>query len=208
VTDSPTDPPTDPPLPGTSALELWLVRHGQTVANQRAQFSGHSDVALTAQGVAEARALRPLVRGVSFQGVWSSDLQRAVRTARLAWGEPQVDRRLREMDFGDLEGRRWDELEPELAEALLAFDDFEAPGGETLAELSARVDGFLAELPAGRHLLVTHGGVVRLLTRRLGMNRFLPNTVVVALDWTAQQVLFVREPDTDVDTDTETPPAP
>ncbi len=175
-------------------LELWLVRHGQTVANAASQFSGHSDVPLTAQGEQEARALRPLLADTTFDGVWSSDLQRAVRTAQLACRDPTPDPRLRELDFGELEGQRWDQVEPALGEALVAFDGFQAPGGESTAAFERRVMSFVDQLPPGRHLLVAHGGVVRLLTRKLGLNRFLPNGVVVALDWTAQRILFIREP--------------
>lgn len=188
------------PLPGApgptasdAAVELWLVRHGQTVANEEGRFSGWSNVALTAQGEAEARALAPLFSGVLFEGVWSSDLGRALATARLAWGEPRPDARLRELHFGALEGQRWADLDPALRQSLLDFDGFSAPGGESLAAFEHRLRGFLSTLPPGRHLLFTHGGVVRLLTRGLGVDRFLPNGVVVGLDWTAQRLLFVRE---------------
>ena len=159
------------------------MRHGQTVANQEGRFSGWSDVPLTAQGEAEARALAPVLSGHTFEGVWSSDLGRALATARMAWGEPRPDARLRELHFGALEGQRWADIDPVLRQSLLDFEGFCAPGGESLADFEDRVHGFLRTLPPGRHLLFTHGGVVRLLTRGLGVDRFLPNGVVVALDW-------------------------
>jgi len=79
-------------------------------------------------------------------------------------------------------------------DALMAFDDFEAPGGETLEGVRARVLDFVSNLPAGRHLVFTHGGVIRILTRDLGIDRFVPNGTLVAVQWTQKKVLFTHPP--------------
>ena len=177
----------------SSALTLWLVRHGETPRSRDGRLAGWVDTPLTARGEAEARRLRPFLAGERFDGVWSSDLRRAVRTARLAWGEPHRDRRLREIGFGDLEGHRWEALEPGLASALRRFDGFAAPGGESLAGLGRRVSAFVAQLPPGRHLVFTHGGVIRFLTRSVGYDGFLPTGSVAVLDWNAHRLVFIRE---------------
>ncbi len=177
-------------------LELWLVRHGETTANAGRQLSGWRNVALTPTGQQQASALRSLLDGTHFDHVWSSDLSRAVETARLAWGEPTQDERLREMQFGTLEGAVWDELDDDIREAILRFDGFTSPGGESFAELGARLIDFIADLEPGRHLVFTHGGVIRTLTHTLGQDRFVPTGSLVAVDWTARRVLFVREPET------------
>lgn len=78
---------------------------------------------------------------------------------------PRVEA-LQEFEFGTMEGKRWDDLDPATQAALIDFDRFEAPGGETVAALGARIDAFVAGLGPGRHLLVTHGGVIRYLQRR------------------------------------------
>ncbi|PZA05953.1 MULTISPECIES: histidine phosphatase family protein [unclassified Meiothermus] len=175
------------------SVEIWLVRHGETLWNAEGRLTGWSDVALSARGEAQARALFPLLAAEPFDSVVSSDLSRAVQTARLAYGEP--GRRLwalRELDFGRLEGRKWAELAESYKAALLAFEGFEAPGGESTAELRSRVYGFLAGLPPGRHLAFTHGGVLRLVLRDFDRDRFLPPCAVVRLDWTGRRVRFVR----------------
>jgi 2,3-bisphosphoglycerate-dependent phosphoglycerate mutase len=175
-------------------LELWIVRHGQTDWNAAGRLAGWSDVPLTALGEQQARLLRPKLDGEKFDGVWSSDLVRAVSTARLAHGEARSDKRLREINFGSLEGMLWNEVDPKIAEALYNFDwSFSAPDGEGLAELRERVHGFLKDLSFGRHLIFTHGGVIRLLTGDLGVDRFLTNGALIAVDWTAGEVLFVHE---------------
>lgn len=173
-------------------LELWLVRHGETTHSRDGFLAGWGDVPLTAIGEDQASAVRPLLAGERFAGVWSSDLSRAARTARLAWGEARPDRRLREINFGELEGHPWATLDAGLKLGLSSFVGFSPPGGETIEAMRERVGTFISELPPGRHLLFTHGGVIRALTREVGDDSFQPTGTVVALDWTARKLLFVR----------------
>jgi probable phosphoglycerate mutase len=105
-----------------------------------------------------------------FAVVWTSDLSRSEETARFAAPGAVADSRLREIDFGELEGRIWEECPPEARDALLAFDQFRAPGGESVAEFRRRVHEFLRDLGEGDHLVFTHGGVIRLLLRETGRN--------------------------------------
>jgi 2,3-bisphosphoglycerate-dependent phosphoglycerate mutase len=169
--------------------ELWLVRHGETPASKGRTLAGWADVPLTAHGEDQASALRPLLAGERFESVWSSDLRRARTTARLAWGEAQPDERLREMNFGDLEGRPWETLDPRSQESLARFEGFAAPGGEAFDDLRARVLSFVDALGPGRHLLFTHGGVVRLLSREVGEDHFVPTGTLLVLDWDARRLV-------------------
>jgi 2,3-bisphosphoglycerate-dependent phosphoglycerate mutase len=174
-------------------LELWLVRHGETPASRAQILAGWTDVPLTDTGEQEARTLRPVLAGETFEGVWSSDLRRTVATARLAWGEPRQDPRLREIHFGELEGLYWPTLDAVHRVALERFEGLATERGETFEIVRGRVVAFLGELPPGRHLLFTHGGIVRLLSREAGEDQFVPTGTLLALDWTAKRVLFRRE---------------
>ena len=176
-----------------NALELWLVRHGETACSRDGIIAGWTDVPLTANGAAQAEAVRPLLAGERFAGAWSSDLQRTVTTARLAWGEATADPRLREINFGEFEGRAWATLDPAVRNAIATFDGFRPERGESFDEAFVRVNRFLHDLPPGRHLVFTHGGVIRLLTRAAGQDGFVPTGTVVGLDWTRRTVLFTRE---------------
>jgi probable phosphoglycerate mutase len=149
---------------------LWLVRHGVTAWNLEGRLLGWADPPLVEEGRRQAEAARARLGALLPEGgqVWSSDLVRAVDTARIVAGEPTTDPRLRELDFGDLEGSTWSELTGPVRSALLGFDGFEAPGGETAAALATRVATFVDELGPGDHVVVTHGGVIRSLVRRLG----------------------------------------
>ncbi len=180
-------------MPANHHRELWLVRHGETPASRGRTLAGWTDVPLTERGEAQAAALRPVFTGEAFDGVWSSDLVRAVTTARLAWGEPSQDRRLRELDFGELEGADYMTMDPRVQEDLTRFEGFVAPGGESFGALHARVMSFVDGLPPGRHALFTHGGVVRLLARELGEDRFVPTGTLLVVDWDSRRLLSRRE---------------
>jgi probable phosphoglycerate mutase len=174
--------------------ELWLVRHGETPASRGRRLAGWADVPLTERGEEQALALRPLLQGERFDGVWCSDLQRALRTARLAFGhEPTTDRRLREMSFGQLEGVPWESLEKRWREAMARFAGFEPPGGETFEALRERVLSFVDSLPPGRHLVFTHGGVLRLLSREVGEDQFVPTGSLLVVDWEARRLVSRRD---------------
>ena len=94
------------------------------------RVAGWSNPPLTGNGRKQAKALRQAIDGEKFVGVWSSDLQRAVESARLAWGEPRTDTRLRECDFGALEGCTYEEADSTYGEVFHKFRSFQAPDGE------------------------------------------------------------------------------
>jgi len=176
------------------SIRVWLVRHGETEWNAQLRLAGLTDLELTARGREQARRLRPLVEQRVFDGVWSSDLIRASETARLAYGDADLDERLRELDFGELEGATWIDIPPDLQSSLQSFDGFEAPGGESTDSMKVRVRQFLDGLASGDHLVFTHGGVVRMVLRDCGEDRFPQNSEIVVVDWTSRRVLDRHHP--------------
>jgi probable phosphoglycerate mutase len=165
------------------AVRLWLVRHGATDWSEAGRLCGSTDIPLSPEGRAQADPVRNRLASHWFTGVWTSDLARAKEFAQLAVRHATPDRRLRELDFGELEGKRWDDLDPSTRHALVRFEGFVAPGGESVAQLEERVGEFLAELEPGDHLLVTHGGVIGLLARRCGLAFAPVPGELTVLDW-------------------------
>jgi probable phosphoglycerate mutase len=176
-------------------VELWLVRHGETTYNAARRIAGWCDPPLTDLGRHQAAAVKPKLDGMEFTSVWSSDLQRAVETSRLAWGEAVPDPRIRECSFGIYEGMPFEEVDAADAKVFLGFRDFAMPDGDSHESFLRRIEGFVNALPPGRHLLFVHGGVIRILTQDLGVDRFVPTGSVVGVDWTNRRLLFVREPE-------------
>ncbi len=148
---------------------IWLVRHGATEWSDAGRFNGSTDVPLNERGRDQARSLGHELARLDIEHVWTSDRKRSIETALLALARPATtDARLRELDFGRLEGKRWDECPRHMQHSLVRFDGFAAPGGESVDQLSSRVREFLRALAGGTHLLVTHGGVIRALLRAQG----------------------------------------
>lgn len=150
-------------------VRLWLVRHGSTGWSEAGRYTGSTDVPLSERGRAEAEALGWL--GLRhWDGIWSSDLIRARDTAKIVGVDATIDERLREIDFGRIEGMIWGDLDPEFQEALMTFEKFVAPDGESTAQLILRLEEFVAGLTPGDHLVFTHGGVIRALFRTAGQD--------------------------------------
>lgn len=174
----------------TSPLELWLVRHGESTYNAEGRYAGWSDPGLTEAGEAMAAALAPRLSEIVFDGIWRSDKIRTRETARLAgFPDARVDARLREVHFGGLEGLTYEEAGEEWRLRLRSFDEFSAPNGESIQDLRVRVGSFLADLPAGRHLVFSHGGWIRCVLAACGDSRFPEKAEVVRIDWPARKVL-------------------
>ena len=90
-------------------MELWLVRHGETLWNREGRLLGWTDLPLTAEGEAQARRLKGALPSLP---AFSSDLLRARQTAELAGFSPRLYPELREIHFGALEGALWETLDP------------------------------------------------------------------------------------------------
>ncbi len=139
-------------------MHLVIVRHGRTEANARGVLLGRLDVELDALGRAQAERLAASTGPVDR--VIASPLLRTRQTAA-AFDQPvEIDERLVELDYGEFDGRPFDEV-PEGTWARWRSDiSFAPPGGESLRALGLRVRSFLDELtasPSGETVaLVSH----------------------------------------------------
>ncbi len=145
---------------------LALVRHSPTDWNEQGLVQGHSDIPLGDTGRALAARWRLPADLAGFTLV-SSPLRRAVETARIIAGEPAIEPRLIEMDWGAWEGRRLSDLRRELGDLMAAWEakglDFRAPDGESPRQVQARLRPWLAEVAARGEatLAFCHNGVIR-----------------------------------------------
>ena len=135
--------------------QLFLIRHGLTEWNARGKFQGHSDIALSEAGRAQAQALRVRLAelersGLRLDWVVSSPLKRALQTAELALPEREIhlDERLKELNFGAFEGHTL--AQNRATEAWNAWydDPFKQSdtGGRILRAVAAPGGGLVGEL--------------------------------------------------------------
>jgi len=155
-------------------LELWLIRHGETLWNRERRIQGQQQNPLSELGVKQARRLGVRLEGGTFDAVYCSDLKRAVQTAELALPgvTPCFDKRLREISRGVLEGKVDADLTPEELRVREEMRSdryaYRPPGGENFADVWARVSDWLGDLPReGKVVAVTHGGVIHSVLRIL-----------------------------------------
>lgn len=166
-----------PPHHPSAATTLLAIRHGETAWNSDGRYQGQTDVVLNATGHAQAAWVARALARERLHAVYSSDLARAVQTARILAAQARVplrlDADLREQHFGVFQGllaseiqerwpddhRRWLRREP----------DFGPPGGETRRAFSDRCVGAVLRLARGHPgqtvAIVCHGGVLDCLYR-------------------------------------------
>lgn len=155
-------------------LNIYLLRHGETKWNADGnRYCGRTDLPLTEKGLQQAKAAGDKLKALTFSAVYSSPLQRATTTARVAGRGEKIttDNRLIEIDFGNWEGKTKEEF---ISENKPLWDEWtqdpaitHAGGnGETAKQAVDRAKDFFNELiskhSAGNILVVAHNGINRL----------------------------------------------
>ena len=146
----------------------YLGRHGETAWSLSGQHTGRTDLPLTERGERNARALGERLRGLVFARVFTSPLQRAVRTCELAgFGAlAESDSDLVEWDYGQYESLRTVEIQAQRPDWQLFRDG--CPGGESPDQVGARADRVVGRVRAikGDVLIFSSGHFLRVLAAR------------------------------------------
>jgi broad specificity phosphatase PhoE len=156
-----------------AATRLLVLRHGRSEWNAQQRWQGHADIALDEVGRRQAAAVGEVLG--AFDAVYASDLVRAAETAAIiagvvGIGPVLVDPRLRETHVGPWEGLTNREVDAQYPGYLPehrrpeGFEPYEVAAERCAAAL---VD-IGAQHPGGEVLVVSHGGVIRAVRRRVG----------------------------------------
>lgn len=153
---------------------LILLRHGETEWSRDRRHTGRTDLPLTPEGEASARALAPVLTARRIRAAFTSPAQRAARTAEFAGLTAKEEPDLQEWDYGGYEGATTAEIRAARPGWNL-WRDGVIPGdaahpGESIASVAARADAVLARvagpLADGDVVLVAHAHMLRVLTAR------------------------------------------
>ena len=159
-------------MPTQTKTTLLVIRHGETVWNSEQRFQGHEDSPLTESGRNQVVALGRRMEEIKFDTLISSDLGRTQETAAIiadfTGHAVELDSRLRERNYGVLEGLSIHEIKAKHSKVLnqLKTDDpdFILPGGESHRQHYQRNVAFIEELLAKKSgatvAVVAHGGVL------------------------------------------------
>ena len=158
---------------------VYLVRHAEAEGNLYRRVHGWYNSLITDNGYRQIAALRGRFADIHIDAVYSSDLFRTMTTAKavyLSHGlELHTDPGLREISLGAWEDKPWGELERCDAMNLIRFNhsspDFRVEGGETFAQVQARLKGTVLRLAAAHPgqtiALFSHGTAIRCLQAAL-----------------------------------------
>lgn len=186
----------------SDTTRLILVRHGRTVAADDLCI-GQTDPELSLEGIEQVRALAATAGASSAPTrLITSDLRRAIQTCEIiaaALGCPmERDERLREMSFGEWDGRPWSRI---AAEDIARFStwakewlDVAPPGGESAITLAARAAAVLdATLASGprRVILVSHAGWIRAAVTHL-LRRNLTDMFEIAVSHARATIIDIK----------------
>lgn len=152
----------------STALRLYLIRHGETEWALSGRHTGRTDIPLTQNGEDEARELGQHLKDIQFARVMTSPLQRAQQTCALVGlhQAPEIESDLTEWNYGDYEGDRSVDIRKEHPDWNIFQDG--CPQGEMPAQISARADRLLAHLRKlnGNIALFSHGQFGSVLATR------------------------------------------
>ncbi|GAA2154651.1 putative phosphoglycerate mutase [Humibacillus xanthopallidus] len=185
------------PVPGgPPPRRIVVMRHAETVDNAARIWQGHRDSALSDRGVEQVAAAAPHVAAYGPVVIVSSDLRRAVSTAKAVsalTGLPlRLDERLREVHVGEWQGMHVDDVHeryPELVAALDRGEDVrKGVSGETRQDVAARAGAALREVADGlaageTALVVAHGVSARVgVSDLVGLDQDVSDRIFRGLD--------------------------
>ncbi len=152
-------------------MDIYLIRHTQT-ANAEGLCYGQCDIGLAISFPEEVEALHDKLPSFDEDcRVFSSPLTRCVQLAETFSESVIIDPRLQELNFGDWEGQRFDDIDPVALQYWTDnFSTATPPNGESFSDLYQRTGEFWQELlanPADQVVIVTHAGVIRALLARV-----------------------------------------
>jgi alpha-ribazole phosphatase len=154
-------------------MKLYLIRHGQTDWNRQKRYCGQTDLPLNETGRKQVQGLRERFKKIKLDFLYRSDLKRAEETAEIVfprWKKKIIISPLvRELDFGEWEGCKYEEILAKNEKAYRAWLDNPTlsapPRGESLSSLENRVKTFLCDLldkfKDETVAVVTHSGPIR-----------------------------------------------
>ena len=153
-------------------MKLILVRHGETDWNKERRYQGQTGPELNEAGKRQVEMLRNRLVNAPINLVYASDSERAMVTAQVITRGHDIimaaRQELREINFGEFEGKTFEEIEAIYPDWVPTNFDFTSYQGESLEQVAVRVKTFLSELAERNFsdqtiLVVGHGGSLRVM---------------------------------------------
>lgn len=183
-------------------MEVYLIRH-TTPGIDRGICYGQSDIGVADTFPEEVVHVKVKLPGILNEAqVYSSPSKRCLLLAKeLSAAKPIQDKRLKELDFGEWELRKWEDVNHNsLNDWMESFIETPCPDGESYRMLQKRVLDFWKELPGKGYshvMVVTHGGVIRCLLSYV-LDIPLKNSFRLNIDYGSISVVSINGNDSSV----------
>ena len=153
-------------------MNIYLLRHGQTEENRKGSYYGNLDISLNAVGIAQGNKAKDFFKDIKLDKVYVSDKKRTLEMGKLVLAQKEieihVDNRISETNFGDFEGKTYEEIQRLYPEECLDWEkdwkECVPPNGESYMQLSKRVKSFMEHIKKLEYdnvLICSHSGVIR-----------------------------------------------
>jgi len=153
-------------------MNIYLLRHGQTEENRKGSYYGNLDISLNEIGISQGNRAKDFFKDIILDKIYVSDKKRTLEMVKLILGQKEIevtqDNRINETNFGDFEGKTYEEILELYPEECKCWKDnwkeFVPPSGESYIELCKRVKSFMEhikKLEKENVLICAHSGVIR-----------------------------------------------
>lgn len=153
-------------------MDIYLLRHGKSQQNEKNTYYGSIDCSLNEEGIFQAYKVKENLKSIAFDYIYVSPAKRTKETLDIINPlrdlKVQEDKRLMEVDFGDFEGKSYNELlrlYPTECEIWKDnWKEFAPPNGESYIQLYKRISSFMDDLLEKKYdkvLIVSHSGAMR-----------------------------------------------
>lgn len=193
---------------------FYIFRHGETDWNKEKRIQGNTDTQLNENGIIQARNLASKFENIPLEVIYSSDLQRAQKTASFIIDKYKIplylDKNLREMRYGDAEGMYLGHIKEAFGEDLWnRIHSFKTennnicfPNGESRLEARARLKSVINQIITNTSYNVigisTHGGSLRNILHSFLPDDHevlpIPNCIVYKFEYNKEQNKFIVDP--------------
>lgn len=156
-------------------MEIYLIRHGMTIANKSKRYVGRTDLPVIEEGFEEIKSYISKNIYPDVDKIYSSPMQRCRQTTELIFPgkEYEIVDDFIEMDFGLFENLTYDEIVEKYGDSTEAFVNFDFPQGENMEDFTKRCNrAFTKILDKNTNcVIVCHGGVIMSLMAIYGIPR-------------------------------------
>mgnify|MGYP005753059493 CR=1 FL=1 len=199
-------------------LTIYLTRHGETEWNTQNRLQGWKNSPLTEKGIRGAQLLGKRLSNIDFNVIYASPSERAYKTANYIRSGRDIpvitDENLKELSYGDWEGKTRDELKRKFKKEYNNFSnapnlyDPKPHNGESLTDIKQRVESVLKRIHAentnGNILIVTHGVTLKVILactmnipiESMWTSPFIHNTSLTVFHWDGESYKFEMVGDT------------